>query len=207
MSQMIATRIAEVSNHWRGRAFLYELQKQQQKQFVVASCVWNIFSGPETMVFETNADGVAENFSGLTSIRELNPDRAIAAMDYKIVSCPLAPLKLENFVPIYKDSDNFEIKPGKLIQFTRNRLQMYVIQGKWNQAEPLDFDIFNQMDLIDSSYCLLLSQPKYEKDFKLIMIEILHGEKVYTVLSQNQNPEEQTEFNPLGGEVLFKIVK
>lgn len=212
MVQKIATRISEVSANWRGRAFVYKIQDPTKKEapfHVVASSIYSIISGPETMVFESDESGHVPEHSELNSIRTLDPDLAIEGISKgpcKVVSPPLGTLTLTNFVPLWSGL----VKPGNLIQFTAHRLQLLAIEGSWNpnnleQEEERDF--FSQMDKIDSSYCLLLTQPKYEKDFNLIVIEILKGEKIFTVLAENRKENQFGILDPSGETGLFKVVK
>lgn len=199
-----ARRIAEVSERFRGRAFLYQLSGYPSHEYVVASAVYSVLSGPETVVFPCDSSGDNVVFSELGAVKKLSPDKAVTTIhdagQIEIVSPPLDSLHFDSFITIPPNV----VRTGNLIQFTDIRISLFCLEGKWESQKVeghLEHDFWAQMDRLDSNYCMLLSQPRFEKNFQVFIFEILKGEKVLTVLANSKNSKFEQSSKAIEDEV------
>jgi hypothetical protein len=204
-----AERIADVSNSWRGRAFLYKLsvpcdyqgqvpfnvpidslsnslEDEMKTEYVVASAVFQSMFGAETYVFPAQEDGSAIDMIELPGSAKgtLEPDRAIEGLGYGVVSEPLGHLKLDNRKPIYEGS----CRPGNLIRFYREAL---MFTGIWRLDQDIIADSPNRFNdlgpiVTPETLCFLTKQPTLEKDFGAVFVEVLVDDKIYSVLIDRQ---------------------
>ena len=191
MFKKIAFFVKELpAKNWKGRAFLYKIRDIDEK-YVVVSTIFNFFSGPEVMVFPSIRFGVVEKYTDLYNSNLLNPDKAIVDMGYELQNPTIGNIIISN----YKNVFTKKCRQGNLVKIISPTFTSLVIEGKID-INDITTEILNangifsvSKNALNRNCCMLLSQPKQEKNYNIFVLEVLSGNKVFTIFSDfGKNP-------------------